>query len=77
MKSIEQQEAVTAKVRATFATFPSLATVPVASSAVLAKSIATVSGSEEADYVKALYDLFYGDSDAELAGRVGNQLIAA
>lgn len=77
MKSIEQQEAVTTKVQETFAEYPSLATIPVAESAALAKSIATVAGIEEADYVKALYELFYGDSTASLIGRVGNQLIAA
>lgn len=77
MKSIEQQEAVTAKVQEAFAAFPSLAAVPVADSAALAKSIATVEGIEEADFVKALYELFYGDSSADLIGRVGNQLIAA
>lgn len=77
MKDIEQQEAVTAKVQATFAAYPSLATVPVADTDVIAKTMATVGGSEEADYVVALYELFYGDSTAELVGRVGTQLIGA
>lgn len=74
MKSIEQQEAVTAKVQEAFAQFPTIIDLP-SYSGEDPKAQAIVTGDTEADYVTALYELFYQDSTVDLVGRVGYSLI--
>ena len=77
MKSDDMRNAVTEKVRATFAKYPAIGVVPKADEKTAYKATVMVQApAEERDYITALYDLFSRDPKLDLVGRRGLELVA-